>query len=272
MTRSSRQLWFSKAGIVAGEYWRLWTVTLVHDPSDPLHLIFNMFALYIAGTIVERWYGSLRFLAIYLACAAAGSTASLVFGSGVPSIGASGAIMGLFGVLLAAGRIHHPVDREARAMASRLVIFVAITLGFGLISGGAVDNAAHVGGLIAGLWLGAHRAADRRSDTLLAVAPAGRVAVGGGPRRRAGVRPRAGPRGRGRRGGRRRRDRDEAGRTVIPRSDAARRRARSSASRRLSRWAARSCVSVGCGHSTCRCLGQQGRRQRRGDRGIVRDR
>jgi membrane associated rhomboid family serine protease len=149
------QLWFSKAGIVAGEYWRLWTVTLVHDPSDPLHLIFNMFALYVAGTIVERWYGSLRFLAIYLACAAAGSTASLVFGSGGPSIGASGAIMGLFGVLLAAGRIHHPVDREARAMASRLVIFIVITLGFGFISGGAVDNAAHVGGLVAGLWLGA---------------------------------------------------------------------------------------------------------------------
>ena len=43
-----------------------------------------MFALYVAGTIVERWYGSLRFLAIYLACAAAGSTASLVFGSGGP--------------------------------------------------------------------------------------------------------------------------------------------------------------------------------------------
>ncbi len=149
------QLWLTKAGIVAGEYWRLWTVTLVHDPVDPLHLIFNMFALYVAGTIVERWYGSLRFLAIYLACAAAGSTASIVFGSGGPSVGASGAIMGLFGVLLAAGRIHHPVDREARAMASRLVIFIVITLGFGFISNGAVDNAAHIGGLVAGLWLGA---------------------------------------------------------------------------------------------------------------------
>ena len=67
-----------------------------------------------SGTIVERWYGSIRFLAFYLACAAAGSTASFVFGGDVPSVGASGAIFGLFGILLAAGRIHHPVDRQSR--------------------------------------------------------------------------------------------------------------------------------------------------------------
>ena len=148
-------LWFTKPGIAAGEYWRLWTVTLVHDPYDPLHLIFNMYALYIAGTIVERWYGPLRFLAFYLACAAAGSTSSLVFGGDGPSVGASGAIMGLFGVLLAAGRIHHPVDRQSRAMANQLILIVVITLAFGFLSGGAIDNAAHVGGLAAGLWLGA---------------------------------------------------------------------------------------------------------------------
>ena len=59
-----------------------------------------MYALYLAGTIVERWYGSLRFLLFYLACAAAGSVASFVFGGDVPSVGASGAIFGLFGVLL----------------------------------------------------------------------------------------------------------------------------------------------------------------------------
>jgi len=47
-------------------------VTLLH--GDFLHLAFNMYALYLAGTIVERWYGSIRFGAFYLACAAAGST------------------------------------------------------------------------------------------------------------------------------------------------------------------------------------------------------
>ena len=73
-----------------------------------------MYALWLVGPIVERWYGSLRFLAFYLACAAAGSTASFVFGGDVPSVGASGAIFGLFGILLAAGRLHHPVDRQSR--------------------------------------------------------------------------------------------------------------------------------------------------------------
>ncbi len=46
--------------MAAGEYWRLWTVTLLH--GDFLHLAFNMYALYLAGTVVERWYGSIRFL------------------------------------------------------------------------------------------------------------------------------------------------------------------------------------------------------------------
>src|SRR4051812_11919408 len=50
-------LQLDKPAVAAGEYWRLWTVTLLHSPADPLHLIFNMYALYLAGTIVERWYG-----------------------------------------------------------------------------------------------------------------------------------------------------------------------------------------------------------------------
>ena len=81
-------LQLDKPAVAAGEYWRLWTVTLLHSPEDPLHLIFNMYALYLAGTIVERWYGVGRFLAFYLACAAAGSTGSFVFGGDVPSVGA----------------------------------------------------------------------------------------------------------------------------------------------------------------------------------------
>jgi rhomboid protease GluP len=146
-------LQLDKPAVAAGEYWRLWSVTLLH--GDLLHLAFNMYALYLAGTIVERWYGWLRYLGFYLACAAAGSTASFVFGGDVPSVGASGAIFGLFGVLLAAGRIHHPVDRQSRGIMSQLVFLVLINIAFGFASGGAIDNAAHLGGLAAGLWLGA---------------------------------------------------------------------------------------------------------------------
>ena len=114
-----------------------------------------MYALYLAGTVVERWYGSIRFLLFYLACAAAGSMASFAFGGDVPSVGASGAIFGLFGVLLTAGRIHHPIDRQSRGIMSQLLMLVVINIIFGFASNGAIDNAAHLGGLAAGLWIGA---------------------------------------------------------------------------------------------------------------------
>jgi membrane associated rhomboid family serine protease len=141
-----------KMAVAEGEYWRLWTVTLLH--GNELHLFFNMYALYLAGRVVERWYGWLYFLVFYLTCAAAGSIGSFVFGGQVPSVGASGAIFGLFGLLLAAGRFHHPVDRQSRALVGQLGMLILLNLLFGFAVPG-IDNAAHLGGLIAGLWIGA---------------------------------------------------------------------------------------------------------------------
>ncbi len=184
-----------KAAVAAGEYWRLWTVTLLH--GSLLHLFFNMYALYLAGPIVERWYGSLTFLGLYLACAAAGSVASFVFGGNVPSVGASGAIFGLFGVLLAAGRVHHPVDRQSRGLISQLGMLILINIAFGFAVQG-IDNAAHLGGLAAGLWLGA-MLPPTRVQTMASLwqraGDAGAAHVREGP----DARPGAGRRGRGRR-------------------------------------------------------------------------
>ena len=146
-------LWLDKPAVADGEYWRLWTVTLLH--GNLLHLAFNMYALWIVGPLVERWYGGLRFMVFYLACAATGSVASFAFGGDVPSVGASGAVFGLFGILAAAGRIHQPVDRQARAIAGQVGMIIVFNLIFGFASGGRIDNAAHIGGLLGGLWLGA---------------------------------------------------------------------------------------------------------------------
>ena len=141
-----------KRAVAAGEYWRLWTVTLLH--GNFLHLGFNMYALYLVGPIVERWYGSSRFLLFYLACAAGGSVGSFVFGGDAPSVGASGAVFGLFGILLAANRVHRPVDRQSRMLVRQLGMLILINIVFGLSVRG-IDNAAHLGGLATGLWLGA---------------------------------------------------------------------------------------------------------------------
>ena len=149
-----------KLAVAEGEYWRLWTVTLLHGSPDVgffapslLHLFFNMYALYLAGPIVERWYGSLRFLLFYLVCAAGGSVASFAFGGDLPSVGASGAIFGLFGLLLGANRLHRPVDRQSRALVRQLGMLILLNVLFGLAVPG-IDNAAHLGGLVTGLWLG----------------------------------------------------------------------------------------------------------------------
>jgi membrane associated rhomboid family serine protease len=145
-------LQLDKLAVADGELWRLWTVTLLH--GSLIHLLFNMYALYISGPLVETLYGSRLFLLFYLLCGAAGSVASFVFGGNTPAVGASGAIFGLFGLLLAASRAHHPVlDRRSRSLVGQLGTLILINLVFGFVVP-RIDNAAHIGGLVAGLWLG----------------------------------------------------------------------------------------------------------------------
>jgi membrane associated rhomboid family serine protease len=148
-------LQLDKVAVARGEIWRLWTVTLLHDPNNLLHLVFNMYALYLAGPIVERLYGSVLLVAFYLVCALGGSLGSFAFGPDAPSIGASGAIFGLFGILLIATRTHHPaLDRGSRNFISQLGAILLINIVFGLLAAGYIDNAAHAGGFVTGALLG----------------------------------------------------------------------------------------------------------------------
>lgn len=153
---------FTRAGVAAGEYWRLFTVALLHFPFQEgavfalIHLGFNMYALFLVGPIVEQLYGTRTYGLMYLLATASGSVGTFLLGSGAPGVGASGAIFGLFGVLFAASRAHRPaVDRRSQAMIGQVggIIVFNLLLGFGL-GGGIIDNFAHLGGLAAGLWLG----------------------------------------------------------------------------------------------------------------------
>jgi membrane associated rhomboid family serine protease len=150
-TRIFDALVLDRADVDHGQLWRLVTVTLLH--ANFIHLALNMYALYLIGPIVEQIWGSRLFAVFYLLTAIAASTASIVFTDG-PAVGASGAIFGLVGVLLAGTRVHHPMlDQRARQIVPQLGMLVVINLVFGFIAVG-IDNAAHIGGLIAGLWLG----------------------------------------------------------------------------------------------------------------------
>jgi len=148
------QLAMVSSAVQDGELYRLLSVTLVHGGF--LHLFLNLYALYIVGPVVESIWGRWLFLSFYLLCAAAGAAGSFLFADA--SVGASGAIFGLVGVILAGTRAHNPIlDRRARAIVPQLGMFVIINLVFGFVSsagGLRIDNAAHIGGLLAGLWLG----------------------------------------------------------------------------------------------------------------------
>ncbi|HEY3336277.1 MAG TPA: rhomboid family intramembrane serine protease [Candidatus Limnocylindrales bacterium] len=140
-----------KGAVAHGELWRLWTVTLVH--GGVLHLLANMWALWIVGPFAEQLYGRWRFLVFYLVFALGGSLASF-WSNPVPAVGASGAIFGMFGLLLAVERIHRPVvNRSARQFLSQIGPLILINLVFGAVVPG-IDNMAHMGGLVSGLLIG----------------------------------------------------------------------------------------------------------------------
>jgi membrane associated rhomboid family serine protease len=141
-----------KLAVANGEWYRLLSVVLVHDGA--LHLFFNMYALWILGPLVEGIWGTRSFAVFYILAALAGSTASFLTNP-IPAVGASGAIFGLIGVVFAGTRAHHPVlDVRARSIVRQLGTLIVLNLAIGFIAADVIDNAAHIGGFIAGLWLG----------------------------------------------------------------------------------------------------------------------
>lgn len=138
-----------------GEWWRLATAMFMH--FGLLHLGMNMWALWDGGRLVERMFGHLRFLVLYFVAGLSGNLASLVFhGSGAVSGGASGAIFGVYGALLAyawseRGNMH---GADFRWLFWGAIGFTAAAIAFGFLVPG-IDNAAHLGGLWSGLLAGA---------------------------------------------------------------------------------------------------------------------
>lgn len=136
-----------------GEWWRMVSSMFVH--AGIVHLGFNMYALLIAGRLVERLYGHLGYALLYLVAGIAGSAASALTPPEVPSVGASGAVFGVFGALLAfliRRRALLPPGVLLPLRRSVLTV-IAFNVAFGFAVPG-IDNAAHLGGLAGGFVAG----------------------------------------------------------------------------------------------------------------------
>jgi membrane associated rhomboid family serine protease len=163
----------SAIGVANGEWYRLISNAFLHQPGlsgfGPAHIIFNMWALIVVGPPLERTLGRLRFLAVYLISALAGSVLQyLAAPPGAAALGASGAIFGLFGAWFV-------VARRLRLDSSQIVMLIVLNL---VISFGVHGIAwrAHIGGLIAGTALTAVYAYAPRVPQARALVQAGATA------------------------------------------------------------------------------------------------
>jgi rhomboid protease GluP len=134
--------------LARGEWWRLVTAGFLH--GGLLHILMNSWVLFDLGPQVEEIYGTSRMLVIYFVSNVVGFYVSAVW-SAAPSVGASAALMGLIGAMIALGVRHkNPTGSAIRATYMRWAIYVIL---FGLLPGLRVDNAAHIGGLAAGFGI-----------------------------------------------------------------------------------------------------------------------
>lgn len=127
-----------------GEVWRLFTYAFLH--GSLIHILCNMYSLYIIGNQIETKFGKWRFILIYVISAISGGLLSAGMSNTV-SIGASGAIFGTLGALLYFGMHFRLYFREALKSSIIPVIIINLLLGF-MLPG--IDNAGHIGGLVAG--------------------------------------------------------------------------------------------------------------------------
>jgi rhomboid protease GluP len=142
-----------------GQYWRLVSAMFLHGDGTVrgtlLHLLVNLWALWQLGRLYEMMFGTRRFVLIYFVTGIAASITTLLH-TGGPSVGASGAIFGILGALISSirrsPRFRH--ERWARGVVQQLLFWIVVNIVIGM-SIPQIDMAAHIGGLIAGLLMGA---------------------------------------------------------------------------------------------------------------------
>jgi membrane associated rhomboid family serine protease len=128
--------------VANGDWWRLLTAAFLH--GSVIHIGLNMFVLYLVGGAVESYMGSVRYLALYVVSGLAGSAGALVVNPTQVTVGASGAIYGIFGALLI---IEYS---QTGSLAGQAMTLIAINLALSFTIPG-ISWGGHVGGLIGGI-------------------------------------------------------------------------------------------------------------------------
>lgn len=145
-----------------GEIYRLLTCMFVH--IGIIHLLVNMYSLYVIGPQVESFYGKIKYLIIYLISGICGSILSIGFHDNIISAGASGAIFGLLGAILYFGYRYRAY--LGQAIKSQVIPIIVINLIIGFTSSG-IDNAAHIGGLLGGVLTAMFLGVDEKRENKL---------------------------------------------------------------------------------------------------------
>ncbi|WP_308421912.1 rhomboid family intramembrane serine protease [Salinibacterium xinjiangense] len=143
--------------LTATEPWRLLTALFVHSQGSLLHILFNMFSLFIFGPLLEGMVGRLRFLALYLIAGLGGSVAVLLLAPYTPVVGASGAIFGLLGA-------YFVIQRKLGGNNVQLLLVIGLNLVIGFLPGTNIAWQAHLGGLIVGSAVALVYLRTRRRD------------------------------------------------------------------------------------------------------------
>jgi membrane associated rhomboid family serine protease len=170
-------LW-PRAIAVGDQYYRLVTSAFLH--YGLMHLLFNMWALYVVGPPLEAWLGRLRFGALYALSGLGGSTlVYLLTPLDTPTAGASGAIFGLFGAIFVVAR---KLNLDVRMIAAVVVINLVFTFAGPALGTGAISWQGHIGGLVTGAVIAAayvYAPRARRNAIQAGVSVAALVLFGG---------------------------------------------------------------------------------------------
>lgn len=157
-----RQLVLWPPGVADGQWYLLLTSAFLH--ASIIHIVFNMWVLYVVGPELERWLGTWRFLVLYILSALGGGVLAYLFSAvNSATVGASGAIFGLFAATFVVGK---RLNLDVRGVTAIIVLNLAFTFVIPAMTSQQISWQGHVGGLLTGAavaWAFAYAPKDSRT-------------------------------------------------------------------------------------------------------------